>query len=85
MSDFDNTNRGVLFKNDKRETENHPHAKGSINIEGKEYWLSAWTQTSKAGDRYQSLSAQPKETVESTVNKVAEQVTEDFDDDSIPF
>jgi len=84
MSDFDNTNRGVLFKNDKRETENHPHAKGEINIEGKVYWLSAWTQTSKAGDRYQSLSVQPKETVESAVSKVAEQVTEGFDDD-IPF
>ena len=61
MTDYDNTNRGVLFKNEKRETDKHPNARGTLNVGGTEYWISAWTKTSKAGDKYQSLSVEPKE------------------------
>ncbi len=56
MSDYDNTNRGVLFKNNRKETDKHPDYTGHINIDGTEFWLSAWVQTSKSGDRYLSLS-----------------------------
>ena len=35
-------NSGVLFKNDKKETEKHPDYKGNIMVDGNEYWLSAW-------------------------------------------
>lgn len=65
MSQYDNTNRGVLFINDRKEKETHPNLKGSINIDGKEYWLSAWTkevqQGQRAGQKMISLSVQPKE------------------------
>jgi hypothetical protein len=61
MSDFDNTNRGALFANKDRQTENHPNATGTLNVGGVDYWISAWTKTSKAGDKYQSLSVKPKE------------------------
>ena len=61
MADYDNTNSGSLFKNDKKETESQPVYKGSINIEGVDYWLSAWLNTSKQGVKYMSLKATPKE------------------------
>ena len=61
MQEFDNTNRGSLFKNDKKETDKQPDYKGSINIEGTDFWLSAWLQTSKNGVKYFSMSVQLKE------------------------
>lgn len=40
--EFDNTNRGAVWRNDKKTTENHPDFTGSINVDGKDYWLSGW-------------------------------------------
>lgn len=57
---YDNTNKGVLFLNDRKEQDSHPDRKGSINIEGKEYWLSGWDKQTSKGDTI-SLSVQPKE------------------------
>ena len=53
--------QGSLFKNDKKDTEQHPDYRGSITIGRREYWLSAWIKSSKAGQKYMSLSAQPKD------------------------
>jgi hypothetical protein len=62
MPDYDNTNRGALFVNDRKETESHPDWKGSINVNGVEYWVSAWAKTSQRdGSEFLSLSVQPKE------------------------
>ena len=61
MSDYDDTNRGALFKNDKKESDNHPDYKGSINVGGTEYWLSSWLKKSKAGATYMSLSVKAKD------------------------
>jgi len=58
---YDNTNRGVLFANKARKTDSQPNARGTLNVDGTEYWISAWTKTSQNGERYQSLSIQPKE------------------------
>lgn len=41
----DKPNGGSLFKNDKRGNENWPDYKGSCNIDGKDYWISAWIKT----------------------------------------
>jgi hypothetical protein len=64
-SQYDNTNRGVLFRNDRKETDNHPDYKGSVNVGGEEFWLSAWINEGKPGSKmegqkYMSLSVQPK-------------------------
>jgi uncharacterized protein (DUF736 family) len=58
--EFDNTNRGVLFKNDRKEQDNHPDYKGSINVDGVEFWLSAWIKQGDKG-KFMSLSIKPKE------------------------
>ena len=48
MSDYDETNRGSIWKNDKKETEKHPDYTGSLNVDGVDYWVSAWRR--KEGD-----------------------------------
>lgn len=60
---YDNTNSGAFFKNDKKTTANHPDYRGQINVEGVEYWISGWIKPTKAdpSKRFMSLSVQPKE------------------------
>lgn len=41
MSEYDNTNRGALFRNDKDGNEKRPDYTGKINVDGKDYVLSA--------------------------------------------
>jgi uncharacterized protein (DUF736 family) len=69
---YDNTNRGALFKNEGKESDSHPDYQGNINVGGKEFWLSAWIKESKAGKKYMSLSVKPKE-------------ARDMPDDDAPF
>ena len=49
MSNYDNTNSGVLFQNDKKTEDKHPNYKGKINIGGKEYDLAGWVKQGKSG------------------------------------
>ena len=63
---YDNTNSGILTKNDKQGNESRPDYRGSINIDGVDYWLSAWIKEGRAGtklegQRYMSLSVKPKD------------------------
>ena len=81
--DYDNTNRGAIFRNEKKSTEKHPDMNGSINIEGKEYWISGWSNVSKAGAKYLSLSVSAKDE-QPTQSKPAPSNAVEFDDD-LPF
>jgi hypothetical protein len=67
-------NTGSLFKNDRREKETHPHAKGSAIIDGVEYWIAAWTNE-KNGNKYQSLKFERKD----------QQPQQRTPDDGVPF
>ena len=77
--DFDNTNSGALFKNEDKSDEKMPDYKGSLNVDGKDFWLAAWIKTSKKGQKYMSLSIQSKDKQE----RVA-QGKKEVDED-IPF
>jgi uncharacterized protein (DUF736 family) len=59
--DYDNTDRGVLFRNEDKESDKHPDYQGNINVGGKDYWLSAWLNLSKDGNKYMSLSVKAKD------------------------
>jgi len=50
--EYDNTNRGSLFKNDRKDDAKFPDYKGSLNVDGVEYWLSAWLKVSKDGAKF---------------------------------
>ena len=49
MIEYDNTNRGVLFKNDRKTSDKHPDYKGSANIDGRDFWVSAWIKKGQKG------------------------------------
>lgn len=57
---FDNTDRGALFKNDRKEQPNHPDYKGSLNVNGVDYWVSAWIKEGAKG-KFMSLSVKAKD------------------------
>jgi len=81
---YDDTNSGVLFKNEKKEKDSQPDYRGNINIEGTDCWLSAWIKTAKSGIKYMSLSVQVKEDREDITNTDQYQAVEQDDDDSGP-
>lgn len=86
MSQYDNTNKGALWKNDKRETDKHPHYTGSINVEGKEYWLSAWkTDGSNPKAPLVNIAIKSKDS-QTAPNPGSQNLhrEDDFDDD-LPF
>lgn len=67
MKQFDRTNTGTLGRvKEKPKSEKHPTHTGSININGVEYWLSAWIKTAgptarEPGSQFFSLSVTPKD------------------------
>lgn len=66
MPEYDDSNRGSLYKNLAKENERQPDYKGSINVAGTEYWLSAWIKVAGegsriAGQKFMSLSVTPKD------------------------
>ena len=51
---------GSIFKNSKRTNDKQPGYRGSATIEGCEFWISCWLKQSQAGQKFFSLSFQPK-------------------------
>ena len=69
MAEYDNTNSGVLYINDRRTKPTHANFKGSCTIktpdgELVEYWVSGWEKSGKKGP-FVSLAFEPKEQKES--------------------
>ena len=72
MAEYDNTNSGALFMNDRRTKPSHPNFKGSCTIktpdgELVEYWVSGWEKSGKKGP-FVSLAFEPKEQKESVAS-----------------
>jgi hypothetical protein len=62
MTQYDDTNRGIISKNTRKETDKHPDIKGQINIEGVEYWLDGWQRQKNDGTgSFYSLSVKRKD------------------------
>jgi hypothetical protein len=96
MTDFDNTNTGVLFNAISKKTKpTFPDYSGSINVDGVDYWLNAWLKTSqKTGDKFMSLTVKPKEAAKPPPKPAsdkrfgvsqARQLPPQDDDSDIPF
>ena len=70
--EYDNTNRGALFRNDDKDPNDDKERdySGTLDVEGTEYWLSGWVRTSKkTGKKYLSLSIKPKQDKPPATNK----------------
>lgn len=72
---------GALFANPDRTKETQPNAKGSALIDGVEYWVSAWTNTSSKGIKYQSLKFERKDQKQEPAPQIPDA---DFGDE-VPF
>lgn len=70
-------NTGALFKNDKQGNDKRPDYTGTCLVDGKEYRISAWLNTSKSGVRYMSLNFQ--------IDKPIVPASDINVDDDIPF
>ena len=82
--EYDNTNRGSLFKNDRKDDAKFPDYKGSINVDGTDYWLSAWIKVSKDGNKFMSLSVKNKN-ADASLQPKKKVKQEQFDDSDLPF
>ena len=88
MSNYDNTNRGSIWPNDKKQSDTHPDFTGSLNVDGVEYWVSAWKRKPGASPNAPSLSfsVKPKEERQSQGQSYEDGKAQDQDfDDDIPF
>lgn len=78
MSNFDNTNKGILFVNDTKGNEKAPTLKGKLNVNGKEYELAGWTKQGKNGEFYSLSISEPFKKSNSTL-------TDPLKDNNLPF
>lgn len=84
MSNYDDTNKGAVWKNDDKKTANHPDFKGSLNVEGVDYWVSGWLRDPEGNPKAPSLKFSIQKKDAETTRQAAEPANADFDD-SIPF
>lgn len=91
---YDDTNRGQIWKNEKKSTDKHPDFTGSLNVDGKDYWVSAWKRREGAADRAPALSfsikakdGKPQESSRpaSAPEGRRASMKDALDDDEIPF
>jgi uncharacterized protein (DUF736 family) len=80
MPEYDDTNRGAFFRNQKKAKPNQPDYRGPLNYEGVELELAGWIKKSKSGDTYMSLKVSKKEPADPGASYAAP----DFDKD-MPF
>lgn len=83
---YDNTNSGAIFANDRKEKDTHPDRTGSINIEGVEYWINGWLKKTKDGKPFLSVSLRRKDEGAKPASAKPATATAHADDgDDIPF
>lgn len=75
---------GSLFRNERKQADQHPDHQGSITVAGVQYWISGWVKQTKDGKKYFSLSVRPKEERQERRPEPEPPKQDEFDDD-IPF
>lgn len=81
--DYDNTNRGAIWGNKDKKTDNHPDFNGSLNVEGKEYWVSGWKRKEGASPSSPAMSFSIRMKEDAPVTATASASVSD--DDDVPF
>ena len=60
MTEYDNTNRGAIFKNNDKTADNQPDYTGKINVDGVEKRIALWIRESSKGTKYMSAAISDK-------------------------
>lgn len=77
---------GSLFKNSRKTSENHPDYQGSIMVNGREHYLSAWVKESPKVGKFFSVSVgKVKEPVGFKPAGSDELPRNTIEDDQVPF
>lgn len=73
MTEYSNENRGSIWKNEKKETDKHPDFTGSLNVDGREYWVSAWKRKEGANPKAPALTftVKPKDEQQQSISQRA--------------
>lgn len=53
--EYDNSNRGAIWPNKKKEKDTQPDFTGSLDVDGVDHWVSAWKRKPGDGDKSPSL------------------------------
>jgi hypothetical protein len=61
MPEYDNTNKGVAFRNDYRKEDKHPNFKGKGNFNGQDFDIAIWERTSPKGQFFSISFSEPYE------------------------
>jgi hypothetical protein len=105
MTEYSNVNRGSIWKNAKKNPESDdyketlPDFTGSLDVEGRQYWVSAWKRKEGAAAKAPALSftvkpkdEQPSISQRATAtirrpdpNNITSGLPHNDMDDSIPF
>jgi len=85
MTQYDNTNRGILGRNDRKDPgSSQADFTGNLNVNGQEFWLDAWTQKTKDGSRsFFSIKVKPKDAPKTAPAR--QQASGPNDADDFPF
>lgn len=85
MTQYDNTNSFVLFRNDKGDNPNRPDYTGTITLEdGKEMRLAAWIKEGQRG-KFMAGKVSEKQAPRQGQQFQAAQADDDPFNDNIPF
>jgi hypothetical protein len=82
---YDNTNRGAIWPNKDKQSDTHPDFNGSLNVDGKEFWVSAWKKKQGANEKAPSLSFTIKPKEEKQQEQSKQQKDDQFFDDDLGF
>ena len=85
---YDNTNRFAVWPNTKRRPDkNDAHWTGTLNVDGKEYWINVWKKADNASEGAPSLSGsiRPKEPRQESAPPSAPVAEDNGFSDEIPF
>jgi hypothetical protein len=76
-------NCGNLFRNEDKSKETDRDYRGELNVEGREFWVSAWIKQGKRG-KFMSLAIQAKDAARKPEQGAAKPIGDDLDD-LVPF
>lgn len=85
--EYDNTNTGLLSRNERKTEVTHADHRGTLNVEGVEYWIDGYVKERKDGSgKFFSLRVKRKEAAKASVKAAPTPQSNGLDDWSdIPF